>query len=363
MFRVYRSWHGNLDTTNPGGEVYSDPFYMIYSEPNPGTTQSGGPTASQMYSYPPATAIISADGGFTIPRGIIHFGTNPPHDAYTGNCEPNCDYPGYPASIYYYSYYNYIGIFKPDHPEAANRPTTVRRTTTSPRFTTTQFSNRYAFGRVGSIKVTPGPNKFGGTMRYFWGFNARGYQFVTTGYPCCEKAYLHNWRTGVGPYGSPTGALDITEYSPQLVGGTYVGFGATRVHTRSTEPATRTRFLTTAGDNQYNTRKTVGLWTTMPWTTGRLEVFQSGGQYVSTAVQTGYDNRTENREMGTLSLVVPWLTHNYLTSFNPTDPIIAGFHSAAINKVMVRFVPEPAGMMLLGAGILGVVGVYRLRRR
>jgi hypothetical protein len=160
----------------------------------------------------------------------------------------------------------------------------------------------------------------------------------------------------MGPYGTPTGMLDITEYSPQLVGGTYVGFEATRVHTTATTG-------TPSNPGGPATRMTLGLWTTMPWTTGMLTVFQQGAVYISTAQRTGYDNRTENRQMGTLSLVVPWLTHNYLTSFNPTDPPDAGFHAAAVNQVRVNFVPEPAGIALLGVGILGVAGAYRLRRR
>jgi hypothetical protein len=361
LFRVYRSWHGNQEE-DQFGESYSDPFYAGYSSPNPGYTIGGGNTPR--LAYPPATALLTAMGGFTIPKGVIHFGTNQPYDAYTFSCVAGTCDDGYPVSNYYYSYYNYKGFFKPDHTYGADASVTIRRTVSYPGttpnnvFHTTQFNDNYAFGRVGSIKVVPGPNKFGGTMRYFWGLNARGYQFVTNGYPCCEVAYLHNWRTGVGPYGSPTGMLDITENSPQLVGGTYIGFEATRIHTYLTTGAG-----TPNDPGEYITRKTLGLWTTMPWTTGRLEVFQSGGGYISTAVQTGYDNRTENREMGTLSLVVPWLTHNYLTSFNPSEPVTSPFHNARVNKMLVNFMPEPSGILLLGAGILGLAGVYRLRRR
>jgi hypothetical protein len=67
--------------------------------------------------------------------------------------------------------------------------------------------------------------------------------------------------------------------------------------------------------------------------------------------------------MGTLSLVVPWLTHNYLTSFDPAEPVTSPYHNARVNKMLVNFMPEPSGILLLGAGILGLAGVYRLRRR
>ena len=163
----------------------------------------------------------------------------------------------------------------------------------------------------------------------------------------------------------PSGALDWTSQKPQVIGGTNISFAGIRVHTNSTEPVTenRTRILTISEDNQYKTRYLAYFHSTMPWTTGMLEAFQAGTVYVSTAVQTGYDNRTENRLMGSLSLVVPWLTHEYVTSFNPTDPITSTGHNGRINRMTVHFLPEPAGIMLLGAGIIGLASAHRLWRR
>jgi hypothetical protein len=285
---------------------------------------------------------------------LIHFGTAE-HDAYTYGCIPGFCPPGYPVSIYYYSYYNYKGIFRPQNPHGATTTETVNHSAVnSPDFTTTQFNNRYAFGRVGSIQVIPGPNRFGGTMRYFWGFNARGYRFVTKDTPCCEKEYVHAWRSGMGPYGTPTGMLDQSEYLDQSVGFTYVAIVGTRYHTS----------LTTGGPTGSPlTRHTYQLRTTAPWTTGAIRVFNSGGAYVSTIELTGYDNRTENREFGTMSLVTPWLTNSYLTSFNPTDPVQKTGTSAFAFRMKVNFMPEPGGILLMGAGVLGLAGVYRLRRR
>ena len=191
-------------------------------------------------------------------------------------------------------------------------------------------------------------------MRYFFGLNARAYQYINAFSPCCERGYGYNPRTGTGPYGFPTGALYVTEYSPQLVGGSYAYFEWRRVHAQ----------LTTGGTMMnYITRLALDIRTTAPWTTGMVSVSLSGVPYVSTAVQTGYDNRTENREMGTLSLVVPWLTHRYLTALNPLDPVTSPFHNARIRRMNVTFLPEPVGILLLSAGILGLVGAYRLRRR
>jgi len=352
MFRLFRSWHGDIDMT-PMGEEYSDPFYMAYSEPRPAfavTTESGAMTT---LSYPAATGALTSMGGFTIPRKVMHFGTAA-YDAYTFSCggyQGPCA-PGYPISIYYYSYYNYKGVFAPQNPYAATTYRKIKRITTSTDFTTTQFNNNYAFGRIGSIKITPGPNRFGGTMRYFWGLNARSYQYITTDpTACCEVGYGHNWRTGMGPYGSPTGMFDFTEYSPQEVAGTYIAFEITREHT-----------LLTTGAGAPLTRMVHYFYTTAPWTTGAISVFVSAS-YVSSALQSGSDNRTDNLEMGTLSLVVPWLTNQYLSPFDPTDPITSNWHNARVNKVVVTFLPEPVSILLLGAGVLGLAGVYRLRRR
>ena len=362
MFRVFRSWHGNLDGTDIG-ETYSDPWYMAYSEPRD-STFTGMDTAGGFWThdpYPPATAVFTPEGGFEFPRQVIHFGTQPPYDNYTMDCAraspPYCA-DGYPQSIYYYSYYNYKGFFYPNNPNAPSAPVTIRRTVTSPDFTTMQFNNNYAFARVGSIKITPGPNKFGGTMRYFWGPNARWYWFLTNNYPCCSKGYAHNYRTGKGPYGSPTGMLDSTEYSPQIVGGTHARWEGTIFHT----------YLTT-GDGTpndpgaYITRMEQYINTSAPWTTGRVSVYQGGGVYLDSGVQTGSDNRNASGTLGTMSLVVPWLAHQYLTSFNPVEPVESTWHEGAIVKMRITFLPEPRGFLLLGAGILGLVGVYRLRRR
>ena len=103
--------------------------------------------------------------------------------------------------------------------------------------------------------------------------------------------------------------------------------------------------------------------TTAPWTTGRVEIYQPLGSTVTTATVTGYDNRNPQGLHGKLSLVVPWLVHGYLESYNPADPISSPLHSALITQNTITFLPEPAEMLQLGAGILGLVGLYRLRRR
>ena len=62
-------------------------------------------------------------------------------------------------------------------------------------------------------------------------------------------------------------------------------------------------------------------------------------------------------------MVVPWLTHGYVASYNPLDPIASPLHGALINQNTITFLPEPAEMLQLGAGILVLMGLYRARRR
>ncbi len=342
MFRVFQSFHGiggnETTTPSPGVTVMKSGVYS-FTHSQPGT------------QYPAPTALVTPMGGFTIPRHVLHFGDADYYD-YTYSCAVGLCAAGYPVSNYYYSYYNYKGVFLPQNPYAPTTTESVNRLANTPGFTTTQFNNQYAFYRPGSFQVTPGPNRFGGTMRFFAGLNARYYFFATVTEPCCSRGAGHVYRTGTGPYGSPTGALDSSEYSPQTVGQTHVRWTAKREHTA----------LTTGGGDLIQ-RRSVYFYTTGPWTTGMIEGFQSGGFYVSSAAVTGYDNRTENREFGTMSLVQPALTHQFLTSFNPGDPITSPWHNVLIRQVKVTFMPEPGGILLMGAGVLGLVGVYRLRRR
>ncbi len=395
LFRVKRSWHGYW-TTTPNGYRYSSPYISYTSQPRPGamgsvtctTNTTGGGYGYRCYDHPntmdtqlpfnyepPGQAIVGNTPGapkVSLPRGFIHFGITAP---YTFSCGApgNCPYPGVLISKYYLEYSNYRGFFQPQNPNAPNAFTVLTFPTSggtamvkdgTPVTPTTRFSGRYDKYRAGSIKITPGPNKFGGTMRYFVGQNAGWYLFLTDTTPF-ERAYGRMWRDGVlttQTYATPnggtstmmrrTGNLAITEYSPQTLGRTYPSFEATRVNT----------FLTTGG-GEFATRMQQLIRTTAPWTTGRVEVYQPLGSTVTTATVTGYDNRTPQGLHGKLSMVVPWLVHGYLESYNPADPVSSPLHSALINQNTITFIPEPVEMLQLGAGILGLVGLYRLRRR
>ncbi len=81
------------------------------------------------------------------------------------------------------------------------------------------------------------------------------------------------------------------------------------------------------------------------------------------AYHTGSDNRNASGTLGRMSLVHANLAHQYLTAYDPEEPVLSIFHGASIWKMELNFMPEPTGIVLMGAGILGLAGVYRLRRR
>jgi hypothetical protein len=65
-----------------------------------------------------------------------------------------------------------------------------------------------------------------------------------------------------------------------------------------------------------------------------------------------------------VSMVRPRLIHTYSVPLDPTtDPITETWPVARMWRMKVYFVPEPAGMLLLGTGILALLGVSRMRRR
>ena len=54
---------------------------------------------------------------------------------------------------------------------------------------TTNYGGRYDFSRWGTIKVTPGPNQFGGTLKTLYGANSSWYQNIKYFSPTMYKAY------------------------------------------------------------------------------------------------------------------------------------------------------------------------------
>ncbi len=311
LFRMKRSWHGNGTNTS----MWYNPKKPYYSTAYVGTTT-------------PAQRVV-------IPAGVIFFTG---YGSYCGPTPP-C-WPGYPTSYNYWSYWNYPGFFYPSNPEAATMTTSVMGPTT-----TTRFGGRYGFDRAGTITIVPGPNRFGGTMRYFWGPNNRNWNNITNVSPCCMYGTGHWYRT-------PSGMLDITSMLTQVIGGTYQGLVGYRVHS----------YLITIYGGPY-TNRVKYFYTTAPWTTGQLHLYQPLGDYLTEATVTGSDTRTSLGLYGKLSVVVPWLTQMYL--WGTDKPITVGWYSGSINRNIIQFygAPEPGHVLMLGVGVVLLVGLVRLRRR
>ncbi len=184
LFRVEQSWHTfpNPAVTTPGG----DGMYQGYIQPY---------VTPSFYS-PPATAIVEpgnpVGGAFTLPQSFITYDG-------TFTITPKTGWPGY-TTVYGLNYINGPGVFGPNNVHTGPTPSRVVFPTTlgnvypnyglgSPVTPTTTFNGQYDFQRAGSINVTPGPRRFGGTFRLFYGPNAGLYQYIYYFTPTFYKAY------------------------------------------------------------------------------------------------------------------------------------------------------------------------------
>jgi hypothetical protein len=63
-------------------------------------------------------------------------------------------------------------------------------------------------------------------------------------------------------------------------------------------------------------------------------------------------------------MVRPRLVHTYRVPLDPSvDPIANIRQLARLHTMKVFFLPEPGGMLMLGAGIAVLLGLSRIRRR
>jgi hypothetical protein len=84
----------------------------------------------------------------------------------------------------------------------------------------------------------------------------------------------------------------------------------------------------------------------------------------ATGSDTRYMHSTKGL-VGQISLVHPRLWHAYLAFpvSDPQKPILMSWSSSRLRKITVTFLPEPAGVAMLAAGLMTLVGLYRHRRR
>jgi len=221
---------------------------------------------------------------------------------------------------------------------------------------TTTWGGRYDHSRVGSIMIWPGPNRFGGTMRFFEGPNDRFYAYRQA---VAEYPYPYTITRRAKPLSLQIGTG--VEFSIGEVTESGVGF-----RFQLTPTLRRDRLIigtTSMGGPQYAVRTAHYLVTRAPYTTGKVQVWKPNGNTNTIHTVTGYDNRTPAGLNGTISLVHPRLVHVY-TVFSPGSgtPINMSWSAARMRKIDFRFLPEPAGAVLLLSGLAMLAGMYRLRR-
>ena len=64
-----------------------------------------------------------------------------------------------------------------------------------------------------------------------------------------------------------------------------------------------------------------------------------------------------------VSLVRPRLVHGFVAHQDPATDPFQTYSAARMALLKVFFLPEPAGMLLLGTGIATLLGLSRMRKR
>jgi hypothetical protein len=364
LFRVKRSFFGV--------------FSPVYNTPEPPTMGGGKAPAASLYVFNTASK-------FVLPKSFISYMTQ-------YYCPPGQCFPGYPISGGYYSYFNGQGRFGAGPSKGAPGPTTTttlvfpttmgnnlpfggtkaNKGTGNPATPTTAFSGRYDFLRGGSIQVTPGPNRFSGTMRLIYGPNASFYQYITVNTPFKSRAY--------GSFKAPT-TLDETEPGETTSSGAVKRYRMTPLLQNKaciTSPPGTPNTRPPCGTGNYISAQAHYLHLLAPWTTGMIEGYQPLGTYLTAQTFTGYDDMSPamtannkiyvNKIVGSaypsriVSLVRPRLVHTYLRD-GETGDIITNFQAMRTWRMDVLFLPEPGAVAMLVTGVAGLAGLAALTRR
>jgi hypothetical protein len=374
LLRIRWTWYWQGGTW--GGETpqgyYTNPRIKPPEGPMPSAGAAVGTTTIGGY---PAQKIM-------VPRAVLTDRT------VTWYCKPGTCYKGYPTSGGIYSVENLTGMFRPNNPYAASAYQVLRFPTTmsgpptysgpygqgEPRTPTTTFPigrwinyttagpgtvptttttgnyrerGNYDFERGGSIRITPGPHRFGGTMRYLYGEDGFWYQYITINTGFISTAYV------VGTPQWQRTANDEAEIGEKVSGGYGIRY---RWTINKDYKATDGNGNSIWWRNQY-------IDTAMPWTTGDLVVFQPLGTFVTTLTYGGNDGRTSMGLSGTISMVRARLRHSYLKPSNLSEPVDNIWSAGRLDRIDLMFGPEPGAVLMLGAGIATLAGLALARHR
>jgi hypothetical protein len=277
--------------------------------------------------------------------------------------------------------------------------------------------------RIGSINVTPGPRRFGGTFRIFYRPEAFWYQYIYYFSPALYKAYgdfscldegMFDCTPGTfkSSIGDTTARYRATWYLLNDCTGTgpakvCTGTGA-RIQPATAKATTPTtpngKAPTPSGDASFITGMRQYLNLIHPWTTGFAKVHNAKGSVWRTnnpgpitPQAQGYDislggaditvtkydwNSIWNQQLSTItystatykqylfgvgrvvSMVRPKLIHDYNVPVGPdSGPITNIYQAARMHRLKVFFVPEPTGMLMLGTGLGLLAVLHRASRR
>jgi hypothetical protein len=352
---------------------------------------------------------------FTLPTGWLNYQA-------TNTAFPSTAWTGYLTQIYY-DYQNLKADFGPDNPYGVmgtakqtitfmgtedgvpngyigNYPL-ISTTAMGKKVYTTSHNGNLGFSRNGKIKITPGENNFGGTMRYLIDpVEHHWYQYKSVGAPLFFKGYFTSQCTRMGKTCStPSFDTDVGEVhkyaqgvlklldATSITGPPTMRFSKTMYRPIATDPA--------ASSDVYYFNLLA------PWTTGTATVTNMVGQtslygaqvrgvggdryptagevdttFTRTSTQVSYKGEgygtfyPTKKYYSTLkgitrivSLVRPRIVHAYIVPRIPEDPIFTNWQSNRVWFMDVYFLPEPSALLMLGSGIVGLVGLAFVRRR
>ena len=188
--------------------------------------------------------------------------------------------------------------------------------------------------RLGVIRILPGPNGFGGKMRFKdYGF-FDGFALSAVGvFSVLQRGWRYRGAGGIGGMGS-------------MISGT----------------GSHTTLMTTGGSPAMISFQ--GATTRAGWFTGTLTVTDSISARTAFSSVTAMDDRNSAGTHGTISLISPLLLWTYRSSYGTAQKLDSGW--ASYSRLNLRLLPEPARLRLLAIGLLGLWATHmhgRLRPR